>query len=91
MLNKVITFCSIYLPPSDHIAKTDLINLIEQLQSLFILLGDFNSHSPVWGNKFYNSRGQMLEDLFSEMDLWFLNDGSSIYIHQFHFCTGPLH
>ena len=34
-LNKVVTFCSIYLPPSDHVAKTDLINLIEQLPSLF--------------------------------------------------------
>ena len=39
-LNKVVTFCSIYLPPSDHIAKTDLINLIEQLPSPFVLLGD---------------------------------------------------
>ena len=68
-LNKVVTFCSIYLPPSDHVANTDLINLIKKLPSLFVLLGDFNSHSPVWGNKFYNSRGQMLEDLFSEMDL----------------------
>ena len=80
-LNKVVTFYSIYLPPSDHIAKTDLINLIEQLPSPFILLGDFNGHSPVWGNKSYNSRGQMLEDLFSEMNLCILNDGSLTYIH----------
>ena len=36
-LNKVVTFCSIYLPPSDHVAKTDLINLIEQLPSPFVL------------------------------------------------------
>ena len=79
-LNKVITFCSIYLPPSDHVAKTDLINLIE-LPSPFVLLGDFNGHSPVWGNESYNSRGQMLEDLFSEMDLYILNDSSSTYIH----------
>ena len=35
ILNKVITFCSIYLPLWDHVAKTDLINLIEQLPSLF--------------------------------------------------------
>ena len=80
-LNKVVTFCSIYLPPSDHVAKTDLINLIEQLPSPFVLLGDFNGHSPVWGNESYNSRGQMLEDLFSEMDLCILNDSSSTYIH----------
>ena len=80
-LNKVVTFCSIYLPPSDHVAKTDLINLIEQLPSLFVLLGDFNGHSPVWGNESYNRRGQMLEDLFSEMDSCIINDGSSTYIH----------
>ena len=80
-LNKVVTFCSIYLPPSDHVAKTDLINLIEQLPSPFVLLGDFNGHSPVWGHESYDSRGQLLEDLFSEMDLCILNDGSSTYIH----------
>ena len=79
-LNNVVTFCSIYLPPSDHVAKADLINIIEQLRS-FVLLGDFNGHSLVWGNESYNSRGQMLEDLFSEMDLCILNDGSSTYIH----------
>ena len=44
-LNKVVTFCSIYLPPSDHVAKTNLINLIKQLPSPFILLGDLNGHS----------------------------------------------
>ena len=37
-LNKVVTFCSIYLLPSDHVAKTDLINLIKQLPSPFVLL-----------------------------------------------------
>jgi len=47
----------------------------------FVLFGDFNGHSPVWGNESYNSRGQMLEDLFPEMDLCTLNDGSSTYIH----------
>ena len=79
-LNKVVTF-SIYLPLSDHVAKTDLINLTEQLPSPFVLSGDFNGHSPVWGNESYNSRGQMLEDLFPEMDLCILNDGSSTSIH----------
>ena len=81
MLNKVVTFCSVCLPPSDHIAKTDLINQIEQLPSLFVLLGDFNGYSPVWGNESYNSRGQMLEYLFSKMELCILNDGSATYIH----------
>ena len=70
-LNKVITFCSIYLPPSDYVSKADVTNLIEQLPSPFVLLGDFNGHSPFWGNDAYNSRGQMLEDVFSEMNVYF--------------------
>jgi hypothetical protein len=80
-LNKVITFCSIYLPPSDYVSKVDITNLIEQLPSPFVLLGDFNGHSPLWGNHAYNSRGQMLEDVFSEMNLCILNNGSATYIH----------
>ena len=80
-LNKVVTFCNIYLLPSDHVAKTDLINLIEQLPSPSVLLSDFNGHFQVWRNESYNSREQMLEDLFSEMDLCILNDGSLTYIH----------
>ena len=80
-LNKAITFCSIYLPPLDHIAKMDLINLTEQIPSPSVLWGDFNGHSLVWGNESYNTRGQMLEDLFSEMDLCILNDDSAMYIH----------
>ena len=89
-LNKVITFCSIYVPPSDHVAKTDLINIIKQLPSPFVLLGDFKIHSPVWGKESYNSRAQMLEDLFSEMDLCILNDGSATYIHPTTGSTSPL-
>ena len=48
-LNKVIIFCSIYMPPADHVAKTDLINITEQLPSPFVLLGDFNKSFPNLG------------------------------------------
>ena len=61
-LNKVVTFCSIYIQPLDLIAKTDLINLTEELPSPFVLLGNFSGHCLVWGNESFNSRGQMLEE-----------------------------
>ena len=79
-LNKVITFCGMYLPISNHIAKTELINLIKQLPSPFVLLGNFKGHSAVWGNE-SNSRGQMVKNLFSKMDLCILNDSSATYIY----------
>ena len=42
-----VTICSLYLPPSSHVQKQDLIHLIEQLPQPFFLLGDLNGHSPI--------------------------------------------
>ena len=71
-LNKVITFCSIYLPPSDYVSKVDITNLIEQLPSPFVLLGDFNGHSPPWGNDAYNStRSNVRRCIFLNESVYF--------------------
>ena len=40
-LHRVITLCSIYIPPSSRLSPKDLDDLIPQLPSPFILLGDF--------------------------------------------------
>ena len=85
-LNKVVTFCSIIFLHQITLPRLIWLTQTEQLPSPFVLLGDFNGHSPVWGNESYNSRGQILEDLFSEMDLCILNLYSSR--HRFHFRTG---
>ena len=39
-LSKKVTICSIYLPPSDILSKTSLVNLINQLPQPFMLVGD---------------------------------------------------
>ena len=69
-LNKVVTFCSIYLPPSDHVAKTDLINLTEQLPSPFVLLGDFNGHS----------RFGVMSPITAEDKCWRISSQKWIYV-----------
>ena len=75
-LHKTITFCNIYLPPSVPIHKQQLVDLLEQLPKPFVLLGDLNGHSYLWGSDFSSSRGTLLEDLFNDFDLCILNDGS---------------
>ena len=47
-LNKTFTTCSIYLIPGESISKLSLENLIDQLPKPFLLVGDFNAHSPEW-------------------------------------------
>ena len=45
-LFKVITVCSVYLPPSQRWDIKDLEELYSQLPPPAILMGDFNAHRP---------------------------------------------
>ena len=63
---KTITICSIYLSPSSIVSKLQLERLIAQLPKPFLLLGDMNGHSPLWGSDNTNSQGKVLEDFISD-------------------------
>ncbi|GFO29675.1 RNA-directed DNA polymerase from mobile element jockey [Plakobranchus ocellatus] len=45
-LEKTLTVCSLYLPPNSPVSKLSLAELFEQLPKPFLVLGDFNAHSP---------------------------------------------
>ena len=66
-VHKTITLCSVYLPQS-HFTPTDLQDVIDQLPSPFILMGDFNGYHTLWGCKEVNNRGQQLENLILKKD-----------------------
>lgn len=53
---KTVTVCSIYLPPHTQVTVRDLEELIEQLLKPFILVGDFNAHSSMWGSMTTDTR-----------------------------------
>jgi hypothetical protein len=80
-LHKTITVCSIYLPPNSNVTKEQLEDLIKQLPEPFILLGDLNGHSPLWGCSSLNNRGKIIEDCIGKNDLCLLNDKSFTYLH----------
>ena len=80
-LSKKVTICSIYLPPNDVLSKNSLVNLINQLPQPFMLVGDFNGHSKVWGCSDTNDRGEIIEDVIAENDLCLLNDKQPTYLH----------
>ncbi|GFX57760.1 RNA-directed DNA polymerase from mobile element jockey [Trichonephila clavipes] len=56
-IHSLVTLCCVYLPPNDVMPQVDLNQLVSQLPAPFILLGDFNGHSPLWGHDDTNSRG----------------------------------
>ena len=78
---KKITLCSIYLPPNTDIIEQDLDNLITQLPTPYMLLGDFNAHNKLWGCSHNSNRGNIIEDFIGRHDLCYFNDKSPTHIH----------
>ena len=75
-----MTVCNIYLPPSVPVGA-HLYHLFEQLPRPFIILGDFSGHNFLWGSDHCDSRGRLFEEVFNDLNLCILNDGSSTYCH----------
>ena len=64
-----------YLYSSFLYLKTEhLDSLLKQLPSPYLLLGDFNGHSILWGNKENNSRGELIENFITNNDICLMND-----------------
>ncbi|GFT26352.1 putative RNA-directed DNA polymerase from transposon X-element [Trichonephila clavipes] len=80
-LRSLVTVCCVYLPPNDVVPQVDLNQLVSQLPAPFILLGDFNGHSPLWGHDDTNSRGRQIEQLISDHCLCLLNNDEKTYFH----------
>ena len=56
-------------------------DLVRQLPTPYMLLGDFNSHNPLWGGNTLDGKGQRVEQFMDNNSLCFLNDGSYTYLH----------
>lgn len=56
-----------YVPNPKHIKASNIENIIQQLPSKFLLVGDFNSHSLSWRCDKPDYRGQVFEKII-QMD-----------------------
>ena len=78
-LDREIAICSVYIPPSFCLNSQHLDNLLQQLPSLFIILGDFNGHNILWGGQNNDSRGEIFENFITKNDICIMNDKSFTY------------
>ena len=80
--HRPITVCSIYIPPHLHFSDGDLDHLLLQLPRPVLIMGDFNAHSPVWGDDKLDARGRSMELFLTNNNLCVLNSKNShTYIH----------
>uniref|UniRef100_A0A1B0CBY7 Reverse transcriptase domain-containing protein n=1 Tax=Lutzomyia longipalpis TaxID=7200 RepID=A0A1B0CBY7_LUTLO len=77
---KNLTVCSLYLNPNERINYENLQNLLSQLPTPFLILGDYNAHSTTWGCISTNTRGRVIERFVFENDLVVMNNGSFTHI-----------
>ena len=73
-LDREITICSVYIPPSFSLNSQHLDNLLQQFPSPYILLGDFNGHNILWGGQNNDSRGELIENFITKNDICIMND-----------------
>jgi endonuclease/exonuclease/phosphatase family metal-dependent hydrolase len=74
-LDKVVTVVSVYISPSDVQSNrgaerkaAKVKGLIEQLDTPYLVMGDFNAHSRSWGSGKKIPFGNKLADLFETLD-----------------------
>ena len=83
-----IDICSIYIPPNadNTTLERNLNDLIEQFRHPFLLLGDFNAHSPMWGRnvRVSDQRGEIVEHFLDSNQLILLNKGDSTHFSLTH-------
>ena len=77
--DREITICSIYLPPRSGFTLNEIQALVNQLPPPFLLLGDMNSHNPLWGGNVLDREGRTIDDLIQNSNLSLYNDGSMTY------------
>lgn len=78
---KKITICNLYLPQSQKAEEDNLNQLIAQLPKPFFLLGDFNSHNPLWGSTRTDKRGKTVEHVMNNTDLNIINTGEHTHLN----------
>ncbi|OOY59120.1 hypothetical protein BOW04_12345 [Solemya velum gill symbiont] len=83
-LHKVITICSVYLPPKQQLQLSDLDTLVSQLPSPHLLFEDFNGANQLWGSASNNPRGDLIENFLTNNNLCLFNDKSPTILHSGH-------
>jgi ribonuclease HI len=71
-----LTICSLYSSRNHHISVDTLNDLMQQLPSPVLILGDFNAHNLIWGCAATDGRGRIVETFANHNNLNFLNNGT---------------
>ena len=81
---KTYTVASVYVPPSETLNELAFDRMINSFSSRYLILGDFNGHSHLWGANQENERGKIVEKLIDRHNLILLNDSVHTRFDTYH-------
>ena len=82
--DKMYTVASVYVPPSGTLNELAFDRMINSFSSRYLILGDFNGHSHLWGANQENERGKIVEKLIERHNLILLNDSVHTRFDTYH-------
>ena len=82
--DKMYTVASVYVPPSGTLNELAFDRMINNFSSRYLILGDFNGHSHLWGANQENERGMIVEKLIDRHNLILLNDSVHTRFDTYH-------
>ncbi|XP_058837566.1 uncharacterized protein LOC131693622 [Topomyia yanbarensis] len=74
------TIVSIYIPQEVNDVGNKLRNLVRQLPTPFLIMGDLNAHHTMWGSSKCCHRGNAIAKVVEETNAITLNDGSITFL-----------
>lgn len=75
---KSITVTNLYHPPGKPLNSEKLQRIFETKNN--IIVGDFNSHSSLWGSSTTDANSRLIEELLEEYHMTTLNTGEGTFI-----------
>jgi exonuclease III len=82
-IREPISVCSVYLSPSSTWNCNDLLSLVSERPPPVVLMGDFNSHSTLWGCSSISEKGLEMENFLMQSNRCLLNNKSATYLNSF--------
>ena len=80
-LHRTISICSVYILPRSKVVEKDLDEIVNQLPTPFLLLGDFNGYNFIWGSDDVNDKGRITENFINKNNLCLYNNKTPTYLH----------
>ena len=79
--NSNLNICNVYFNNAAVINETTLSDLLKQIPSPRIILGDVNAKHHLWGSPISDRRGIIISDIIYDNHLTILNDGSPTFFN----------